>query len=144
MSAQSERELSQAERRVVVENDLSVRQRQSGTFHAFAIADAEMQGRHAAVTSTVVVGSTEQTKYPGAGQVDPVGPEPLIDGLSAAPLVGEPHEIAASIATRRVENPSAVHPVSAEATGPAHDAPSSPGVERRDAGPPSFNSGEQR
>jgi hypothetical protein len=37
-------------RRETLENDLSVRQQQSGTFHAFALADvaAEMQGRHGA------------------------------------------------------------------------------------------------
>jgi hypothetical protein len=108
-------ELTQAEKRAALLNDARVREQQQkqseppATLHAFAMAEiaAERQGRHAAVTpSTVVVGSTETTRYPGAGQEDPVGQEPPLGfDLSAAPIVGEPHEIAASIAALDVSSP---------------------------------------
>jgi hypothetical protein len=85
------------ERRDVVEND---RKQQGGSYHSLAQGDLALGrvGRHAAITPTTVVGADEQTKYPGADQVDPVGTEPPLGvDLSAAPIVGEPHEIQASI-----------------------------------------------
>jgi hypothetical protein len=100
---------------------------------------AERLGRHGAVTpSTVVVGSTETTPYAGSGQSDPVGQEPPLGVVDAAPIVGEPHEIAASIVAQVVPPPEFLaSPLAQAATGGS--AAPSPSSLVESAEPPSFS-----
>ena len=99
--------ISQREKREVLDNDRKVSS--SYFHHARAAADDERQGRFAAVNPTSVTGSTPASQYPRQPATspwshDPCGLEPslgyVIDQQEA---VGEPHEIAASLASTSVD-----------------------------------------
>src|SRR5262249_22556732 len=90
---------SQSERRAVLKND-----RAAGTYFAFAAAEADaIRGRFAAQSKARVVGSEPAVNYPALPADspwchDPVPDEMPIDvDVSAAPIVGEFHEVAASL-----------------------------------------------
>jgi hypothetical protein len=105
-------ETSQAERRDVVENDRKVRDSMpKTTFATFAeaFADEERGGRFKTDRPTLVIGSTPIPNYPGAGQEDLAGQEPPLGYVDAAPIVGEPHEVRASIdrLQKKSEDPEA-------------------------------------
>src|SRR5262245_26128183 len=103
-------EISQRERRLVLENDRKVaeaRRLSSYRAHAEANADLELGGRFAKVTSTTVVGASP-INYPRqpltspSNQMAMTGPEaPLGYEINAMEVVGEPHEVAASERPRR-------------------------------------------
>jgi hypothetical protein len=93
-------ESSQSERRAVLKNE-----REVGTYHQIAAAEAgAVGGRFAAESKQRVVGSKPWVGYPALPMSspwhdDPVpAEEPLGIDLSAAPIVGEVHEITASLA----------------------------------------------
>ena len=100
-------EISQAIKRSVMENERKVGS--SYFHHAQASADDDRGGRFAAVNPTSVTGSTPASQYPRQPATppwshDPCGLEPslgyVIDQQEA---VGEPHEIAASLASTSVD-----------------------------------------
>jgi len=92
---------SQSERRSVIDND----RRAGGTYHEIAAAEATaIGGRWAVEARTRVTGAMPVPQYPALPATspwrdDPVPAEPSLgEDLSAAPVVGEYHEIAASLA----------------------------------------------
>jgi hypothetical protein len=92
-------EISQRERRQVLENDRKVHD----SYHNRALNDIEASqgGRFAAQSRTEVIGAASQyPRLPDSSpwaQPDGVGPEPFIDGRDIPEPVGEVHEIEASL-----------------------------------------------
>jgi hypothetical protein len=91
---------SQSERRAVLKNE-----REAGTYAAFAESDAGIaRGRFTGQQKSMVIGSSGPVRYPALPPNspwarDPVPDEPPIGiDISAAPVVGECHEITASLA----------------------------------------------
>jgi hypothetical protein len=86
------------ERRDVLQNDRDLLPKTCFSSFAAAFAEEDRGGRFKTEQPTQIIGTAPIPKYPGAGQVDPVGQEPPLGvDLSAAPIVGEPHEVQASI-----------------------------------------------
>jgi hypothetical protein len=107
---------SQSERRAILRNE-----REVGTYHAFATGEAgAVGGRFAAREKSTVIGAG-QVAYPALPANspwynDPVPPEePLGVDLSAAPVVGEAHEVAASLADE------GIIPLASPPNGPPND-----------------------
>jgi hypothetical protein len=86
------------ERREVLQNDRDLLPKTTFSTFAEAFADEERGGRFKTDRPTQIIGSAPVPNYPGAGQEDPCGMEPPLGlDLSAAPIVGEAHEVRASI-----------------------------------------------
>jgi hypothetical protein len=92
-------EIDQKERAEVLKNDL--RNNNASTFLAHTHND--VGGRYAAISSPVVVGSSQIPQYPAAFlQHDPVPDEPALGvDVNAMEPCGQPHELRASIHHRR-------------------------------------------
>ena len=111
---------SQKEREAVLRND------QRHTFQSRAIAEADdVRGRWAEINKSNVIGATPTVQYPMAApnwSVDPCGVEPSIGyDISEVPIVGEPHEIAASLGDPTAppeDNPPSHFPASGAAGSP--------------------------
>jgi hypothetical protein len=101
---------SPADRLAVHRNDERVHR--GGTYHEIAIAEADaVGGRFAAASKQRVVGSGpfEYPQLPASSpwHRDPVPDEPPIGiDISAAPIVGEPHEVALSEARHGADTPA--------------------------------------
>jgi hypothetical protein len=89
------------ERREVLENEKRLQGSSSGQGSTFLQhTHNDVGGRFAAISSPVVVGTKQIPQYPAAFfQRDPVPDEPALGiDINEMPPVGEPHELAASIA----------------------------------------------
>jgi hypothetical protein len=124
----------QSERRAVLKND-----RAAGTYHQFAASESDaVGGRYGAVSKTRVIGSGPAT-YPALPASspwasDPVpAEEPLGIDLSAAPIVGEVHEITASLA---MAGGGSALPSDPSVASPNGDAEAPPGALLTDASRP--------
>ena len=115
-----------ADRLAVHQNDERVRR--GGTYHDIAASEAgALGGRYGAVSKTGVIGSgPTYPRLPASSpwaERDPVPDEPPIDiDVSAMPIVGEPHEVAASLARSQSGegiDPPAASPPSASPDGGA-------------------------
>jgi len=84
-------EVSQAERRRIIENDRKV----MATYHSHAQStlNDERQGRFATLDKPTVTGSTPGSQFPRmpAGnpwREEPIGPEPFVDGRGEGNVLG--------------------------------------------------------
>jgi hypothetical protein len=105
MTAESERELSQDEKRAALDND--IRQQQKPTLHLFAQREADLpRGRFTAVEKATVVGGVSPPhNYPKGPDwtVDPVGPEPSLGfDVNQMPPTGEAFEVRRSLEAQQV------------------------------------------
>jgi hypothetical protein len=102
MTAESERELTQDDKRATLENDISVR---PATFHAFSVAEADTpRGRYTAIEKASVIG-VGPPSYPKGPDwtVDPVGTEPNL-GFDVKEMqpTGEVFEVRRSLEAKAV------------------------------------------
>jgi hypothetical protein len=140
-AAESERELTQDEKRATLANDI---RQPPATLHAFAQIEAEMpRGRFTATERATVIGvgppSYPQLPASSPWAADPVPAEnPLNLDVNAMPPCGEPHEIAASIAAQDAPPPEQSSPAQVPGSSTAASPSSSfLGVERVEL--PSFS-----
>lgn len=97
---------------------------QRDTYHSRAMTDADAPGgRFAAITKSAVSGKSPTVEYPrqpaGPWGYGPRVPDEAPLGYSVSDLepVGEAHEIAASLVSSAVTDPSPLTPLSGEALG---------------------------
>jgi len=112
--------------RVVLKND-------AGTYYQHAASEADVpRGRFTAHEKSNVIGSSETVAYPqlpgsSPWARDPVPDEPPIDADLSAPIVGEVHEVLASLA--------AVSDGTAASAGPSPNPPGGGRVQGRSTRP---------